>query len=224
MLIAVMAGIAAVGNLTFFMITPFQAGGALIIIAGICLGPEQGFLTGAIARMVVNVFAGQGPWTPWQMFCWGLLGLLGGLCFNRDQEYKKKEFSFSLVAGPLVAVLFSVLIGYLLHLILKWDGSFLGWQLYVFGAIGLVIGLILQKKTVAGRRSNNWNIWFFNDIYYIWRDYEYCSLSYGGWSIRIRDGDEHEFDEATISFRSALRCCSRNRDSIFCCFIRPTDD
>lgn len=90
-LIAVMSAFAVVGNLAFFMIGPFQAGTALVIIAGICLGPSEGFLTGAVSRLVVNMFAGQGPWTPWQMACWGLLGFLGGLCFNKDLEHTKKK-------------------------------------------------------------------------------------------------------------------------------------
>jgi len=65
-LIAAMAAIAACGNLAFFMITPFQAGGALIIIAGICLGPEQGFLTGAMARLVASnrLYRSLRGWVP----------------------------------------------------------------------------------------------------------------------------------------------------------------
>ncbi|WP_414733278.1 ECF transporter S component [Acetobacterium carbinolicum] len=145
-LIAAMAAIAACGNLAFFMITPFQAGGALIIIAGICLGPEQGFLTGAMARLVVNMFAGQGPWTPWQMFCWGLLGFLAGLCFNKDLEFVKKESDFKIVLGPVMGVLFAILIGLLMHLFLNVSGTFMGWQLYGYGAIGLLIGILIQHK------------------------------------------------------------------------------
>ena len=34
---------------------------------------------GAIAALVSNFFFGQGPWTPWQMYGWGLIGYLGGV-------------------------------------------------------------------------------------------------------------------------------------------------
>ncbi|KNZ41160.1 ECF transporter S component [Acetobacterium bakii] len=151
-LIAAMAAIAACGNLAFFMITPFQAGGALIIIAGICLGPEQGFLTGAMARLVVNMFAGQGPWTPWQMFCWGLLGFLAGLCFNRDLEFSKKEIDFKIVVGPVICVCISILIGFMIHRVFHLTGTFIGWQLYVYGAFGLLTGLLLQQKRLPADR------------------------------------------------------------------------
>lgn len=151
-LIAAMAAIAACGNLTFFMISPFQAGGALIIIAGICLGPEQGFLTGAMARLAVNMFAGQGPWTPWQMFCWGLLGFLAGICFNKDLEFTKKEIDFKIVFGPVVCVFFSILIGLMIHVSFNGAGTFIGWQLYGYGALGLLVGLLVQHKRLPADR------------------------------------------------------------------------
>ncbi len=34
-------------------------------------------MVGAIAALASNVVFGQGPWTPWQMAGWGLVGLLG---------------------------------------------------------------------------------------------------------------------------------------------------
>ena len=82
-MIAVMSALATCGTLACFMMIPFQAGTALVIVAGIALGPEEGFLVGALARFVCNFFMGHGPWTPWQMVCWGLLGLLAGFVFNK---------------------------------------------------------------------------------------------------------------------------------------------
>ena len=54
-------------------------GGAVLSLA---FGPEAGYLTGALAAILSNFLFGQGPWTPWQMFCWGLIGFLTGV-FNR---------------------------------------------------------------------------------------------------------------------------------------------
>ena len=45
-------------------------------------GPEAGFLTGAVSALVSNFFFGQGPWTPWQMFAFGVLGFLAGLLYK----------------------------------------------------------------------------------------------------------------------------------------------
>lgn len=81
-LIAMMAAITVCAQLFFHMVLPLQIGTALIIISGIALGPEAGFLIGATARFICNFYMGQGPWTPWQMFAMGLIGFLGGVCFH----------------------------------------------------------------------------------------------------------------------------------------------
>jgi energy-coupling factor transport system substrate-specific component len=41
------------------------------------LGAGPGFATGAVAALASNVVFGQGPWTPWEMAGWGLVGLMG---------------------------------------------------------------------------------------------------------------------------------------------------
>ncbi|MCI5639958.1 MAG: ECF transporter S component [Lachnospiraceae bacterium] len=68
---------------------PLHAGTMLVILTGIALGPEAGFLVGALARLLCNFFDGQGPWTPWQMLTWGLLGLLAGFVFYRMGEVSR---------------------------------------------------------------------------------------------------------------------------------------
>lgn len=78
-IISVMAGIAVVGRAVFFMLPNFKPVTAIVIISGACLGPEAGFLTGAMTAFVSNFFFGQGPWTPWQMFAFGIIGFLTGL-------------------------------------------------------------------------------------------------------------------------------------------------
>ena len=82
--IAVMAAIAVVGR-TVFEIIPlpnFKPCSAIIIITAVAFGPEAGFLTGALTAFVSNFIFGQGPWTPWQMFTWGLVGFLAGILQN----------------------------------------------------------------------------------------------------------------------------------------------
>ena len=58
------------------------ADSAIIIITAVAFGPEAGFLTGALTAFVSNFIFGQGPWTPWQMFTWGLVGFLAGILQN----------------------------------------------------------------------------------------------------------------------------------------------
>jgi len=94
-LIAMMSALTVVIHMFFHLTLPLQAGTAMVIISGISLGPEAGFLVGALSRFVCNFYMGQGPWTPWQMFCWGLLGFLAGLAFNKIEYRSPSSKAFS---------------------------------------------------------------------------------------------------------------------------------
>ncbi len=79
--IAVMAVICALGiagRAAFFMLPQFKPVAALVIIAGMTLGGGSGFIVGAVTMLVSNMLFSQGPWTPWQMFAMGLVGLIAG--------------------------------------------------------------------------------------------------------------------------------------------------
>lgn len=91
-LIAVLSAIAVVGRIAFFMIPQFKPMAAVVIIAGIGLGAEAGFLTGVVSGFVSNFFFGQGPWTPWQMFALGMIGCLAGLLFYGKKRRSSKVF------------------------------------------------------------------------------------------------------------------------------------
>nr|MCR4945038.1 ECF transporter S component [Clostridium sp.] len=80
-LISVLSALAVTGRMAFFMIPQFKPVMAIVIISGITLGAESGFLTGALAMFVSNFFFGQGSWTPWQMFAFGIAGFISGLIF-----------------------------------------------------------------------------------------------------------------------------------------------
>jgi energy-coupling factor transport system ATP-binding protein len=82
-IIAVLCAIAVVGRAAFFMLPQFKPVIALVIIAGIAFGREAGFLVGALTAFVSNMFFGQGPWTPWQMFALGIIGFLAGVLFQK---------------------------------------------------------------------------------------------------------------------------------------------
>ena len=81
--IAVLCSIAVAGRGAFFMLPQFKPVIALVIIAGVAFGGEAGFLVGAMTAFVSNMFFGQGPWTPWQMFAFGLIGFLAGVLFRK---------------------------------------------------------------------------------------------------------------------------------------------
>ena len=146
-LIAMMSALTVCAHVFFHITVPIQIGTALIIISGIALGPEAGFLIGALSRFVCYFYMGQGPWTPWQMFCWGLMGFLAGLTFNKVDLDKMKSRNFKVIMGPVMCIVFGVLVAYICYIV--WPGedkTFFGWRLYVFGALGLILGTILQKN------------------------------------------------------------------------------
>ncbi len=88
--IAVLAAIAIAGRAAFFMVPQFKPVIAIVIIAGICFGGEAGFLVGVVTGFVSNFFFGQGPWTPWQMFCFGIIGFFAGVLFQKGLLPKKR--------------------------------------------------------------------------------------------------------------------------------------
>ena len=82
-IIAVLCAIAVAGRVAFFMLPQFKPVIALVVIAGVAFGGEAGFLVGAKSAFISNMFFGQGPWTPWQMFAFGIVGFLAGILFQK---------------------------------------------------------------------------------------------------------------------------------------------
>lgn len=80
---AVLAATAAAGRVLFAPIPDVKPVSAIAVIAGATLGRRSGFMVGAVAALVSNFFFGQGSWTPWQMYAWGLVGYLGGVIADR---------------------------------------------------------------------------------------------------------------------------------------------
>lgn len=82
-IIAVLCALAVAGRAAFYMLPQFKPVMAIVIISGAAFGGEVGFLTGALTMLVSNMFFGQGPWTPWQMFAMGITGFLAGVLFQK---------------------------------------------------------------------------------------------------------------------------------------------
>lgn len=87
---AVMIAIGVIGRAAFFMLPQFKPMTAVVIISGIALGGETGFVVGSMSALVSNMLVGQGPWTPWQMFALGIIGFISGLIFN-DKNFERKK-------------------------------------------------------------------------------------------------------------------------------------
>ena len=98
LIISVLSAIAVAGRGAFFMIPQFKPVVAIVIISGVCFGGEAGFLVGAMTGFVSNFFFGQGPWTPWQMFCFGIIGFLAGVLYKKG-ILRNNKISLCVYAG-----------------------------------------------------------------------------------------------------------------------------
>lgn len=99
-LVAVMTAFSAAGRFVFAPVPFFKPVSAVVIIAGMYFGPQAGFMTGALSAVISNIYFGQGVWTPFQMFCWGMIGLAAGL-MNRKNRLE----------NPIALCVFGVLAG-----------------------------------------------------------------------------------------------------------------
>jgi energy-coupling factor transport system substrate-specific component len=77
--VATLAAVAALGRDAFVALPDVKPITAIALVVGYALGPLPGFTVGAIGMLASNMMLGQGPYTPWQMAAWGLVGLAGAL-------------------------------------------------------------------------------------------------------------------------------------------------
>ena len=83
MVIAVLSALGVAGRAAFFMVPSFKPVAAFVILTGISFGGEAGFLVGCLIMLISNMFMGQGPWTPWQMFSFGIIGFFAGILYKK---------------------------------------------------------------------------------------------------------------------------------------------
>ena len=78
-LVAALAAAAAAGRVLFAFVPNVQPVTMLVAVTGVTIGLRAGVATGACAALLSNALLGQGPWTPWQMLAWGLVGATAAL-------------------------------------------------------------------------------------------------------------------------------------------------
>jgi Squalene-hopene cyclase C-terminal domain/Prenyltransferase and squalene oxidase repeat len=115
-LVAALAALAVAGRVAFAPIPNVVATTDIVLITGFAVGAAPGFAVGALAAVVSNLWFGQGPWTPWQMAGWGLVGL-GGAALGAATGHRLGRVGLAVACG--VAALaygalldLSVMIGY----------------------------------------------------------------------------------------------------------------
>lgn len=104
-IVAVMCALAIAGRVLFAFAPGFKPVSAIVILCGVGFGRESGFLCGAMSAFISNLFFGQGPWTPFQMLSWGIIGYLGGVLNTKGHMEKLLPLC---IYGALSGVLFSM--------------------------------------------------------------------------------------------------------------------
>lgn len=126
--LAVLIAIASIARVPFAALPSIQPTSFVVILSGIVFGPETGFLIGGMGAFVSNLFLGQGPWTPWQMFAWGLMGMIAGIL--RNTFIMKNS-----IARMTYGFIWGFLFGWIMNLwFLLNIGENITWQALIVGA------------------------------------------------------------------------------------------
>ena len=143
-LLSTMTALAVAGRAAFYWLPQCKPVCAIVILTAVAFTPEAGFVTGAAAGLISNFFFGQGPWTPWQMLGFGLVGFVGGVLFSG----RRVRLVPLLIYGFLsVFVLYGVLLDTASMLMYNAAPS---WQLWLATcASGVVFNLIHACSTAV---------------------------------------------------------------------------
>lgn len=134
--VVVMVAVGSIGRIIFGFIPNVQPVTVIVVLMGLCYNPESGFLTGALSALVSNMVMGQGPWTLWQMFAWGFIGLLAGFL---GKLKPCRTVYFAVPFSGLSAFLFSIITDIWTVMTLG-EGMTFGSAATVFGA-GLLFNI-----------------------------------------------------------------------------------
>ena len=113
-LCAVMIALSVVGR----FIPLFKPITALTVITAVYIGAESGFFVGALSAVISKFFFGQGPWTPFQMFAWGMIGLVAGIMGSQLKRKRLWLVLYGIAAGVIYSMVMDV------WTVMWYDGGF----------------------------------------------------------------------------------------------------
>ena len=148
---AIMTALAVFGR----FIPLFKPITAICVMTAVYLGAEAGFFCGSLSVLISNFFFGQGPWTPFQMLGFGLIGLFAGYL----SRALLKNRVLLLLYGVLAGVGYSFVMD--IWTVLWYSGAF-DWKLYTAAivsaapftalyAVSNVIFLLILQKPVGNK-------------------------------------------------------------------------
>jgi uncharacterized membrane protein len=89
-LIGILAAITAASRIPFAALPNIKPCTFLIIVTGLVFGALAGAMVGSMTAAVSNLFFGQGPWTPWEMVAWSMVGIVAGYIGKRYPNFGGK--------------------------------------------------------------------------------------------------------------------------------------
>ncbi len=107
-LVSVLSALSVTGRIVFAPFAGFKPCTAVIIIAGMCLGSDAGFITGALTALVSNFYFGQGVWTLYQSFSWGIVGIAAGASGKLLRKSRAALIIFAALSGGVYSVIMDV--------------------------------------------------------------------------------------------------------------------
>ena len=152
--LAVMTGIATLGRVMFFMLPQFKPCVAIIIITGIMLGKQSGFLCGALTAFVSDFFFGQGPWTPWQMFAFGIIGFISAIVFQKRKYLAYNKVVLCVYGFIMTFVVYGLILDTARPKISSFMSTYaMGIPFNIVHGIATVVFLLLLAKPLFNKLS-----------------------------------------------------------------------
>lgn len=99
-----LSAVCAIFRILFAPVTIVRPTLAIIIAMSSLVSPLEAFVMSSISSVIANMFLGQGLWTVYQMFAFGIAGLLSSLLI------KNAKLLWLLIFGILDAALFCFII------------------------------------------------------------------------------------------------------------------
>jgi energy-coupling factor transport system substrate-specific component len=109
-LVGTLAALAVLGRIAFAPIPNVKPTSDIVLLAGYVFGGAPGFAVGAVAALASNFFFTQGPWTPWQMGAWGVVGI-GGAVLARLGGGRLGRLPLAIACG-LAALVYGAIINF----------------------------------------------------------------------------------------------------------------
>jgi energy-coupling factor transport system substrate-specific component len=153
-LIGILAAITAASRIPFAALPNIKPCTFLIIVTGLVFGALAGAMVGSMTAAVSNLFFGQGPWTPWEMVAWSMVGIVAGYIGKRYPNFGVRDI---ILLGIVLGMAYNTLMDFSSWIVFyRSDPSFFVPTFIAglpFGALhilgNVIFALILGKPVLA---------------------------------------------------------------------------